>query len=74
MLEFLDVWGHTPDVWGHTPNFPIPLPDKKVARRFGELVEKFYAWCECALKETESLISLRDFLLPLLMNGQVKVG
>ena len=58
----------------HIMDYPIPLPDKKVARRFGESVEKFYAWCECALKETESLISLRDFLLPVLMNGQVKVG
>jgi type I restriction enzyme S subunit len=58
----------------HILAYPISLPDNKVARRFGETVEKFYAWRECALKESELLSSLRDFLLPLLMNGQVKVG
>ena len=58
----------------HILAYPISLPDNKVARRFGETVEKFYAWRECALKESESLSSLRDFLLPLLMNGQVKVA
>ena len=58
----------------HILAYPISLPDNKVARRFGETVEKFYAWRECALKESELLSSLRDFLLPLLMNGQVKVA
>lgn len=57
----------------HILAYPISLPDNKVARRFGETVEKFYDWRECALKESESLSSLRDFLLPLLMNGQVSV-
>ena len=58
----------------HIMAYPILLPDKSVVRRFGEVVEKFYAWRECALKESASLTALRDYLLPLLMNGQVKVG
>lgn len=58
----------------HIMAYPILLPDKSVVPRFGEVVEKFYAWRECALKESASLTALRDYLLPLLMNGQVKVG
>ena len=58
----------------HIMAYPILLPDKSVVRRFGEVVEKFYAWRECALKESASLTALRDYLLPLLMNGQVRIG
>jgi type I restriction enzyme S subunit len=40
---------------------------------FGELVIPMNKKIANNIKENEQLISLRDWLLPMLMNGQVKV-
>lgn len=49
------------------------FPTDKLAKQFGEIASKNYKM-KCALdKENKQLTSLRDRLLPLLMNGQVEV-
>lgn len=50
------------------------LPPKNVLDRFDKQVEKLFALKSNAITENQQLESLRDFLLPMLMNGQVKVG
>lgn len=45
-----------------------------VVNHFTERIEEYYAMIRNAKKENQQLASLRDFLLPMLMNGQVKVG
>ena len=50
------------------------IPKKAVLDRFDDAVEKLFAAKSNAFNESMDLTSLRDFLLPMLMNGQVKVG
>lgn len=50
------------------------LPTNKTIIAFSEKVFPIIEKVNVCLKENEELTSLRDFLLPLLMNDQVKIG
>ena len=50
------------------------LPDKTVLDKFESTINYILLKREQASTENEDLTKLRDFLLPMLMNGQVKVG
>lgn len=56
---------------GDIESLPILIPSNRVIKQFEEIVDDSYERMEEALRENEQLSSLRDFLLPLLMNGQV---
>ncbi|MCI9083729.1 MAG: hypothetical protein HFI70_15980 [Lachnospiraceae bacterium] len=49
----------------------IFIPEESVVKRFEETLSGSCAKRKMIEKENKELISLRDFLLPLLMNGQV---
>lgn len=49
------------------------LPPKQILDSFNNVVMKLFEMKENAFKENRELESLRDFLLPMLMNGQVKI-
>ena len=54
--------------------YPICIPPVSLQKKLSELVlECHLKKCIC-LQENAELTSLRDFLLPLLMNGQVNIG
>ena len=55
-------------------NMKILLPDKKVEQRYAYETKCLGEQIELLEKENQQLSSLRDFLLPMLMNGQVKAG
>ena len=57
----------------NVPLFALP-GDIGQVRKFNELTATIYAQVYNCTQEMSKLMSLRDFLLPLLMNGQVKVG
>ena len=48
------------------------IPPKSILDSFGEQVDQIYKMKSNAVTENQQLSSLRDFLLPMLMNGQVK--
>lgn len=50
------------------------VPDDKIADQFYNIMEKIQEKKQNALAENQQLAELRDWLLPMLMNGQVKVG
>lgn len=50
------------------------VPDETVVNKFYDIMENIQAKKQTALAENQQLASLRDWLLPMLMNGQVKVG
>jgi type I restriction enzyme S subunit len=50
------------------------LPGKEVVNDFSELVLPILKKMDLIQKENQKLSELRDWLLPMLMNGQVKVG
>ena len=54
----------------------IPILDapNKLKIEYNRSVNSFYTKIEKNLKENQELASLRDWLLPMLMNGQVSVG
>lgn len=52
----------------------VSRPPQKLAKRFFEFVTPMEAKKQKLLQETEELAALRDWLLPLLMNGQVTVS
>ena len=56
-------------------SYQIALPsDISILQRFNSMYMEWERRKSAAMKENEELSSLRDWLLPMLMNGQVKVG
>ena len=52
----------------------LPTPPLELIRKFGELVLSANSKISNNIKENQKLAELRDWLLPMLMNGQVKVS
>ena len=55
-------------------NICLPFPDAMTLAKYEQLVSPMFEKIGCLIFENVELESLRDFLLPMLMNGQVKVG
>jgi type I restriction enzyme S subunit len=53
--------------------FDILVPPEQLLKRFHNIVSPYYHLISKLKFENKELTELRDFLLPLLMNGQVKV-
>lgn len=51
----------------------LPIPPTDVIGKFGEAALPIFERILASIKEIQELASLRDWLLPMLMNGQVKV-
>ena len=49
----------------------IILPSKKIKNNFHEIIEPYFAQIKCLQGQNQELTQLRDWLLPMLMNGQV---
>ncbi len=49
------------------------IPDKDTIEQFYKIVEPIFSQIQRNCKDAISLIKLRDFILPMLMNGQVSV-
>ena len=58
----------------HLNQSRIVIPPKRVVDMYGKSVDALYSKSLSCSSENQQLSSLRDFLLPMLMNGQVKVG
>lgn len=54
-------------------SYSVIMPDSKTINQFYELIDPIQTKKQVVLKENQQLASLRDWLLPMLMNGQVKV-
>lgn len=50
------------------------VPEDEIVDNFYEIMQNIQAKKQTALAENQKLSELRDWLLPMLMNGQVKVG
>lgn len=55
-------------------NILLPFPDSDIQKCFEDYLKPMFVRQGELGTETQQLASLRDFLLPMLMNGQVKVG
>ena len=55
-------------------SYQTAIPPKELAEKFYEFMKPIQIKKEKNLKENQELSSLRDWLLPMLMNGQVSVG
>lgn len=53
-------------------NIKFAVPTQEILKRFAEIVNPIIEKKFQIIKENQELTALRDFLLPLLMNGQVK--
>jgi type I restriction enzyme S subunit len=55
---------------------PIPclVPTDKVLDAFVQQVEPFHRRLVTNMRESETLVALRDMLLPKLLSGEVRVG
>jgi type I restriction enzyme S subunit len=54
-------------------NMLINVPEKGLAKKFGDIVNPFYSQIDQNVKQNNVLAELRDTLLPKLMSGQVRV-
>jgi len=55
-------------------SYQTVVPSDKVVNNFYHLMNNIQKKKQTTLAENQELITLRDWLLPMLMNGQVKVG
>ncbi|MGX7685573.1 restriction endonuclease subunit S [Flectobacillus roseus] len=51
----------------------LVLPDKNIIKRFNDFIYPIFEQINTVIKENQQLAQLRDWLLPMLMNGQVVV-
>lgn len=49
----------------------IPIPEKRILNKFAKKINPFYENIQFCCRQNKELANLRDFLLPMLMNGQV---
>ena len=54
--------------------FKIILPSKDISQKYNEIANTFFVKVRNNLKQNHHLTQLRNFLLPMLMNGQVSVA
>lgn len=50
----------------------IPIPPQDILKKFNLKIDSIFETIDYNLKESEKLRNFRDYLLPLLMNGQVR--
>ena len=55
-------------------DFVVPIPDECLLMRFGNVLSPMLKQIKDLQIQIEELVSLRGWLLPMLMNGQVKVS
>ena len=58
-------------IFGGIEKYKLEIPDNTVLDKFEKLMLDIEVKKSKIIKENQELVSLRDFLLPLLMNGQV---
>lgn len=56
----------------HISQSVIVIPDEEILNKFNSLADNFREKIKICHLENENLIKLKNFILPLLMNGQVK--
>ena len=56
-----------------TLNYEIPIPTKDILHKFCNIVTPMYDKIKENIKQNETVSSLRDTLLPKLMNGEIEV-
>ena len=54
--------------------FKIILPSKDISQKYNEIANTYFVKVRNNIKQNHQLTQLRDFLLPMLMNGQVSVA
>ncbi|GAB1469184.1 restriction endonuclease subunit S [Chloroflexota bacterium] len=52
----------------------VAIPEKSIIQDFNKIVEPFFSKIKTCNKESQTLTELRDWLLPMLMNGQITVS
>jgi type-1 restriction enzyme ecoKI specificity protein len=58
----------------HILHCPIVRPNDEYIEAFHKQIKLIYEKISCNVKQNHQLTQLRDFLLPMLMNGQVSVA
>ncbi len=53
---------------------PLVIPDETTLRNYTRQAAPLFAQIENCTKQNQQLIELRDWLLPMLMNGQITIG
>jgi len=56
---------------GTLKSIKFAVPEKRYILKFNEKIDSIWSNMQNNEKENQALVSLRNFLLPLLMNGQV---
>ncbi|MEB2774984.1 restriction endonuclease subunit S [Algoriphagus sp. D3-2-R+10] len=53
--------------------FRLPVPPDNLLKKYGDLIDPYFQKMTSNANQNQELASLRDWLLPMLMNGQVTV-
>lgn len=55
-------------------HFPIPMPSEQVALEFGAIAQPLFNCIRAGMEESRKLAAMRDYLLPKLLSGAVRVN
>lgn len=55
-------------------NLPVPIPPQSLLREFNQIVSQSLELIHSNMQENTQLLKLRDWLLPMLMNGQATIS
>ena len=55
-------------------HFRLAAPSKEVAQAFGDLIRPLFAQASANTRESRTLTTLRDSLLPKLVSGEIRVA
>jgi type I restriction enzyme S subunit len=59
--------------WSAMADYKITIPDDQTLEAFNQLIKPLASKCNNSVLQNQELTTLRDWLLPMLMNGQVRV-
>ncbi len=59
--------------WEHMQNYLIPIPENIIAERFNDVLTPLISQMKNNVLQNQQLTQLRDWLLPMLMNGQISI-
>jgi len=74
MIPFITNFGKYERHFKYLKDFEIIIPSNPILLKFNKIVSPIFSEITSNQQENVYLAQLRDFLLPLLMNGQVKVN
>ncbi len=59
--------------WEFMKQYLLPVPNEEITQKFNDIVKPLISQMENNIYQNQELTQIRDWLLPMLMNGQITI-